>query len=152
MTSASSRCWISIDALRRQVVALAVEVRVEGDAVLGHLPQVGQRHDLEPAGIGQDRAVPVHEAVQPAELGDPLGAGPQHQVIGVAEHDLGAGGRAPIPAVMRLDRAGGADRHEGRRFHRAVGGGQRAAPGRAVGCMHIETQATTSPSWRSPDQ
>ena len=34
---------------------------------------------------------PVHKAVQPAEPRDPLGAGPQHQVIGIAEHHVGAG-------------------------------------------------------------
>jgi hypothetical protein len=50
-----------------------------------------QRHHLEAAGIGEDRQRPVHEGVQAAEGRDALGAGPQHQMIGVAEHNLGAG-------------------------------------------------------------
>ncbi len=33
-------------------------------------------------------SVPAHEAVQPAELGDQRVAGPEVQVVGVAEHDL----------------------------------------------------------------
>jgi hypothetical protein len=86
-------------ALRRQAWA-AVEVRAEGDAILGDLAQLLQRHDLEAAGIGEDRSRPVHEPVQAAQPRDPLGAGAQHQVIGVAEDDLGAGGAAPAPASV----------------------------------------------------
>ena len=81
------------------------------------LAQRRQRHDLEAAGIGEDRVRPVHEAVQAAERGDALGAGPQHQVIGVAEHDLGAG-RAHVVVMHALDRGLRADRHEGRRVAR----------------------------------
>ena len=49
--------------------------------------------------------------VQAAEPGDALGAGPQHQVIGVGEDDVGAGRRtssgnmaltvAPVPTGMK---------------------------------------------------
>ena len=42
-----------------------------------------QRHDLEAAGIGQDRMRPVHEFVQTAERRNALGARAQHQVIGI---------------------------------------------------------------------
>ena len=49
------------------------EMRAKGDAGLADLAQFRQRHDLEPAGIGQDRMGPVHEAVQPAQGGDALG-------------------------------------------------------------------------------
>ena len=44
----------------------------------------------------------MHEAVQAAELGDALGAGPQHQMIGVGEDDVGAGRRAPSSGNMAL--------------------------------------------------
>ena len=44
---------------------------------------------------------PVHEGVQAAERRDALGARPQHQMIGVAEHDIGAG-RAHIVGCTPL--------------------------------------------------
>ena len=111
---ASSRCWISIErsGVRRCSLPSRCERKVTPSA--SSLRSSGQRHDLEAAAIGQDRARPVHEAVQPAEPRDALGAGPQHQVVGVAEHDAGAG-RAHRVGGHRLDRAGGADRHEDRR-------------------------------------
>jgi hypothetical protein len=37
------------------------------DAVFVELAAVGQAEDLEAARIGEDRAVPAHEGVQPAE-------------------------------------------------------------------------------------
>ena len=43
-------------ACRRQTMGATVEMRLEGDAVGVELAQLGQRHDLEAAGIGQDRA------------------------------------------------------------------------------------------------
>ena len=70
----------------------AVDVRLEGDALVGDLAQLGEAHHLEAAGVGEDRPVPAHEAVQAAEPGDALGARPQHQMIGVGEDDVGAGG------------------------------------------------------------
>ena len=77
--------------LRREPVDRPVEVRAEGHAVLVDDPQVAERHDLEAAGVGQDRPVPVHEPVQAAEPLDALVAGPQVQVVGVAEDDRRAG-------------------------------------------------------------
>ena len=65
----------------------------------------------KPPRVGEDRAVPAHEAVQAAEPRDALGAGAQHQVIGVGEHDVGAGG-AHLLGVERLDGRRRADRHE----------------------------------------
>ena len=65
-------------------------MRLENDATLVELAQLGEAHHLETAGIGKDRMRPVHEPMQAAELGDTLGARRQHQVIGVGEHDVGA--------------------------------------------------------------
>src|SRR5256885_11053033 len=56
--------------LRRQCVARAVEVALEGDRLLGHFGDVRQRHHLEAAAVGEDRLLPTHEAVQPAEPPD----------------------------------------------------------------------------------
>jgi hypothetical protein len=95
-------------------------VRAEGHALLlVDLPELRQRHDLETTGVGQDRAIPVHELVQTAERRDPLGARPQHQVIRIAEQDFRAG-RAHLFGLQPFHRGLGADRHERRRLHPAV--------------------------------
>ena len=53
-------------------------------------PPVAEAEHLIAAGVGQDRAAPADEAVQPAAPRDQLVAGTQMQVIGVAEEDVGA--------------------------------------------------------------
>ena len=78
-------------ALGREQMRGAVDMRLEGHAVLLDTAELRQRHDLIAAGVGEDGAVPAHEAVQPAKLGDALGARPQHEMIGVGEDDVGAG-------------------------------------------------------------
>ena len=67
-------------------------MRLEGDAVLIELTELGQRHHLKAARIRQDRIRPAHEAMQPAEPRDALRAGTQHQMIDIAEQNIGAGG------------------------------------------------------------
>jgi hypothetical protein len=126
-------------ALGRQLVPAAVVVRAEHHAALGELAALGQRHDLEPAAVGQDRPLPAHEAVQPAQPADALGPGAQHQVVGVAQDDLGAGARHHL-AGHGLDRGGRADRHEGWGLDRAEGGGQPAAAGGAVAGQELEAE------------
>ncbi len=112
--------------LRRQHVAAAVDVRGKAHALLAHLADLGERHHLEAAAVGEDRAVPAHEGMQAAEAGDALGAGAQHQVIGVGEDDVGAG-RLHLVEVERLDGGGGADRHERRRADEPMRRRHRAA-------------------------
>ena len=68
----------------------AVDVGGEGDALLLDLAQRGQGEHLEPAGVREDGAVPVHELVEPPHLPDDVVAGPQVQVVGVGELDLAA--------------------------------------------------------------
>ena len=77
------------------------------------------------------------KCLQAAERGDPFGARPQHQMIGVAEHDIGAG-IAHLAPVHALHRARRADRHEGRRTHHAMRRGQAAGAGIAVGCEQFK--------------
>ena len=90
-------------ALRRQLHLGAVDMRAEGHGGLADLAQIRQRHHLETAGIRQHRAIPSREALQTAECGDALSSGPQHQMIGIAEHDIGAGLAhvAPVHALHR---------------------------------------------------
>ena len=118
-------------AFRRQHVARAVDMRLERHAVFGEFPQLRQRHHLKAARVGKDRMRPVHESVQSAECGDALRRRPQHQMIGVAEHDVGAC-RPHMLGQHRLHRAGGADRHEGGRPDCAMRGLDDAGARRAV--------------------
>ena len=99
-------------ALGRQFMRRAINMRAESHATFGNGPKLAQRHDLIAAGIGQDRAVPAHEAMEAAESRDPLGSRAQHEVIGVAENDICARG-FDVVDEHGFDRRGGADRHEG---------------------------------------
>ena len=84
------------------------------------------------------------KSVQPAQPRDPLGAGAEHQMIGVAEDDVGAG-RAHVGRLHRLHRRRGADRHEGRRADLAAPHRDRAGAGAAVGGGDGEGEARGRP-------
>ena len=132
--SAPSSVWISMARSGDSSTMAPSMMRAEGDALFSSiLRKLRQRHHLEAAGIGEDRMRPVHEFVQAAERRDALRARPQHQMIGVAEQDFGAG-LAHRFGRQALHRRLGADRHEGRRLHRAVRRRDLAAARRAVGC------------------
>ena len=134
-------------AFRRQLHQAAVHRRAEAHTLLADLAHLRQAVDLEAAGIGEDRAFPVHEAMQVAMPADDVGAGPQHQVEGVAEDDLGA----QVFQLLRrhgLDRAVGADRHEGRGLHRAAGETQPAAARRAVAGEQFKLHHGVRSTWR----
>ena len=63
-----------------------------------------EREDLEAAGVGERQAVPAGEPAAARRARDDVGAGPQHQVVGVAEHDLRAEPLVVVGAEV-LDRA-----------------------------------------------
>ncbi|MGY4236709.1 hypothetical protein ACVIIW_005656 [Bradyrhizobium sp. USDA 4449] len=105
--------------------------------MLTDLAQIRQRHHLEAAGIRQHRPVPPRESLQAAERVDALRAGTQHQMIGVAQHDICAGITHLAP-VHALHGAGGADRHEGRSPHHTMRRGQAAGAGGAIGGEQFE--------------
>ena len=65
--------------LGRQPMRRPVDVAPERDAVVVDHAEVAERDDLEPAGVGEDRPVPAHEPMQPAEAGDPLMAGRRYR-------------------------------------------------------------------------
>ena len=80
---------------------------------------------------------PVHELVQAPKRGDPLRSGRQHQMVGVAEHDV----VAERPHRVRrhgLHRRGGADGHEGRRANDAARRRDGAKARSPVGRLHRE--------------
>ena len=105
-----------------------------------------QRHHLETAGIGQDRIRPAHEGMQPAERRDAFRRRPQHQVIGVAEQNLGARG-AHVVVVHALDRGLRADRHERWRMHDAVRGRDLAGARGAVRGEEAERERIQLPGF-----
>jgi hypothetical protein len=101
------------------MIKRAVDMALEGHALFVELAQARERHDLEAAAVGQDRPLPADKIVQSAEPRNTLGARTQHQMIGIAEDDVGA----KIPHLIEihgLDRANGSDRHEGRRADRSA--------------------------------
>ncbi len=138
-------------------------------ALLPHLADRREREDLKSARIRQDGAVPSHEAVHAAELLEQVDPRPEHQVVGVAEDDLGTerdrrgqiADRRPFfscdlrSAICDLPRAEllqlfgrealhrgqGADRHEYRRFDDAMGRGHSTAACGAVGVQKVEAEA-----------
>ena len=135
-------------ALRRQLQQAAVDVRAERDSRVGHAVARRQAEDLEPARVGQDRAVPAHESVQPAR------SRPRRPRRAAAP-----GGRCwrgssatrwrELVGGDPLDRRLGADRHEGRRLHRAMrrleqAGPRRTSPGRGP-CRRSGPAGTAAP-------
>ena len=112
-------------------------MRTEQRALLGDLAQLRQRHHLEAAGIRQDRSIPVHEFMQAAQPRDSLGAGPQHQVVGIAQKNVGAGSPHACGS-MALTVAADAHRHEG-------GGANVSAPG----TDHTQAGFAVQPALRS---
>ena len=127
-------------AFGRQLVLPAVDVRLEHappcSVILRILDSDMIWKPPESVRIGP---LPADERVKPAELRDLLRTGPQHQVIGVAEDDVGAR-RLHLVEVEALDRADRAHRHEGGRADVAMQRVNRAKAGRAVGGVKGEAE------------
>ena len=127
-------------ALGCQHMLRPVDVRLEGDAAFIQLAQFRERHDLKAAAIGEDRVRPVHEFVETAEFGDTLRARAQHQMIDIAEHDIGA----QLPHLSRIHGLDGrrrADRHESGRADFAAPGRDDAGSRGAVGGGDFQREA-----------
>jgi len=108
----------------------AIQMGAKGCAGLGDLRQFLEAEDLESAAIRQNGPIPVHELVQAAETPDQLMAGPNIQMIGIAQDNLGI----HLFQVFRshgLHRRLGAHRHENRGLEDAVQGTHLAPAGGA---------------------
>jgi hypothetical protein len=101
MSDPSSR-WISIErsGVSRWRDPSRWLAKVTPSSVI--LRSVRQAHHLIAAAVGQDRAVPVHEPVQAAQPRHAFRAGAQHQVIGVAQDDVGARARTLSAGFIAL--------------------------------------------------
>ena len=98
---------------------MAVGGRLKFDTLLAHFVTRGEAPYLEAPGIGQDRFLPVHKAMQPSMPADDLRPGTQHQVEGIAEYDLGTEA-FEVLGGQRLDGTVRTHRHKRRRFNRAA--------------------------------
>src|SRR5215207_5935256 len=76
--------------LRANECRRTVEVILEIDSLLGNLPQLGQRENLEPPAIREYRSLPAHELVQTALSSDDLFAGSNVKMVGISKKDLRA--------------------------------------------------------------
>ena len=85
---------------------------------------------------------PLAEAMQAAEFGDALSAGPHHEMVGVPQDDIGAE-RPDLVRIHGLHGPGRADRHEGRRADGAAGRMDQPGPGRPVLPEKVETKFRT---------
>ena len=122
-------------------MAAAVQVRAEADSFVGDFAKRAQAEDLKAARVGQQSARPTDEAVQPAHAPNGLVAGPQIEVIGVAQNDLRA---EAFEYVLRngFDRAGRAYRHKDRRLDGAMRQKHPAPPPAGCGCcQYVEVEA-----------
>ena len=70
----------------------AIEVRFELDAIVVDGAHVAERHDLEASGVGEDGSFPVHELMESTEFFNKVCAGPEGEVVGVAENLFEADG------------------------------------------------------------
>ena len=115
----------------------------EVDALLLDLAQGGQGEDLEAAGVGEHGAVPGHEFVQTAALLHQLVAGTQVQVIGVGKLHLTADVLQVLGAQRALDGTLGAHIHKYGGLDRAVGAGEFAPTGLALGLFQFKHGSTS---------
>ena len=106
-------------------------------AGVGNSPTAFEAEDLIAAAVGEEGAIPSDEAVQSPLAGDQVLAGPEVQMIGVAQDDSCAG-LHQMRMGQRLDGALRADRHEDRGLDDAMGRGQPPRAGAAIGRNKIE--------------
>ncbi len=114
-----------------------VQMRAKRHAFFRHLAQFVQTENLEAAGVGENRARPRHEAMQPAQLADLLDSRPQIKMVGISQKNLDA---EFFQNVLRdaFDRRQGSHRHEDWRFDDAVRRGQPAGAGSAGGGFDLK--------------
>jgi len=63
-------------------------------------PDFGEAEDLITTAVGENRQLPIHEAMQPARSADSFQPGPDVEMISVAEDDL----RAISSSFARVER------------------------------------------------
>jgi hypothetical protein len=93
--------------------------------------QIPKAENLKPAAVGQDRAIPVHEGMEPPQAPDQFVPRPQKEVVGVGQDDLGSDFTKSL-GKDRLDGPLGPDGHENRRFDHPMGSAESSSPGAGI--------------------
>ena len=96
-----------------------------------------EAEELKAATIGQHWPIPATETVQPAKLANDLLAGPQSQVVRIAQHHLSAGG-ADLFDFQPLNAGPGSDRHKGRHLDRPMRRLKRTPPRGTTGIRVVK--------------
>ena len=128
------------DACRAKEMLRTVQDAPEFYSLGGNLSQVLQAPHLESTAIRKHRAVPAHELVDPARLGDARGRGAQVQVVRIREDDFGLD-ILELCGRNRLDGRLGTHRHKDGRSHVAMVGMDHSQAGLGfLGCLQeLET-------------
>ena len=121
-------------------MARAVDVRLEMAAVLAQLAAGRKGKDLEPAAVGQHRAVPCRETVHAARTFEDIHARTQVEVVGVGQDYLCPGLVAHVTVENALDRGSGTHGHEYGRKYGAVVGDYLTGPGRRSGILVLQCE------------
>ena len=124
----------------------AIEMRSELDAVLIYLAALREAKDLVAATVGEDRLIPADELVETTPPRDQFVAGPEHQVVGIAE-DYARPEFIQMLGGQCFNGALGADWHERRSLDRAVGRLKDSPPGCAIS-MGESKQMVPTPYYR----
>ena len=101
---------------------MPVQMRVECHAFLGDIAKFRQAEHLKATAVRQNRTIPTGELVQAAHIGNQLVARSQMQMVGVAEHNLGADILEIERRQSAFDGCGRCDVHERRSLHRTMHG------------------------------
>ncbi len=117
--------------LGREAMRRAVNVTLEGHAVVVDLAGLRKREDLKAARVGEHGTRPLHKLVQAAHVADEFVAGTQVEMIGVAQHQRGVD-ILEMFGRERLDRGLRADRREDRREQVTVRRGEDSRAGALV--------------------
>ena len=104
---------------RRQKELVAIDGRSKAHAFLRNLAQLTKAKHLETARVGQNRAIPVHEAMQPTVRGNDIKPRAKPKMKRIAEDDLTAHA-FELVRRHRLDGTVGTHGHEHRRLHHTV--------------------------------
>jgi hypothetical protein len=127
--------------LGREQMTGPIEVGLKFSSLLSDDATLSKAEDLESSTVRQHRTGPADELMEPSTPRDELVAGPEKQVIGVPEDDLGAR-LAKVTMKRRLDGSLRTDRHERRGVHYAVRGVKFPATRRAIRAVQSKTERT----------
>jgi len=117
--------------LRRKFISPPVDMRLERCPLLRDLANLRKGHHLEPTAIGKYRSIPSDEFMQATELCHLFRSWPQHQMVGIAQNDIGAR-LLHLIEVKPFHRADGSYRHEGGGANVTMQRMDRSQPRRAI--------------------